>query len=213
MRNMIFAGKLNTSSNKQINNFVSLNRGSGDLSENTSVSEILSSEGCECFSNYIKELGLANDPYLVVLSSLHHYYYDAEEMKNVKTLISMKLLNQEKEIKSFLHSIFTILSKNSNYIGCFIDNSRNNGYELRNNSLLSQNKSGSAYLENGIVSQIPFINMIYSFIDLKTNKFISANSVSTLLEDHGFKVLSMKELNGITYFHSKKVGSGDYSIH
>ena len=210
---MIPAGKLNAASNQQIKNYVSLNRGLGELSENTPVSEILSSEGCECFSDYIKELGLANDPNLVVLSSMHHYYYDADEMKNVKTVISMKLLNQEKEIKSFLHSIFTILPKSSNYIGCFIDNKKVNGFELRNNSSSSQSKSGSAYLENGIVSQIPFINMIYSFMDLKTNKFISANSISILLEDHGFKVLSMKELNGITYFHSRKMGSVDYTIH
>jgi len=210
---MIPAGKLNTANNQQIKNFVSLSRESGDLSENTSVSEILSAEGCECFSDYIKELGLANDPNLVVLSSLHHYYYDAEEMKNVKTVISMKLLNQEKDIKSFLHSVFTILQKSCNYIGCFIDNKKVNGYDLRNNPSSSQSKSGSAYLENGIVSQIPFINMIYSFMDLKTNKFISANSVSILLEDHGFKVLSMKELNGITYFHSRRMGSGDYTIH
>jgi hypothetical protein len=210
---MIPAGKLNAANNQQIKNFVSLSRGLSDLSENTSVSEILASEGCECFSDYIKELGLANDPNLVVLSSLHHYYYDAEEMKNVKTVISMKLLNQEKEIKSFLHSIFSILPKSSNYIGCFVDNNKINGYKLRNNSSSSKNKSGSAYIENGIVSQIPFINMIYSFMDLKTNKFISANSVSILLEDHGFKVLSMKELNGITYFHSQKMGSADYTIH
>lgn len=207
------AGKLNTANNQQIKNFVGLSRGSGDLSENTLVSEILSSEGCECFSDYVKELGLANDPNLVILSSLHHYYYDAEEMKRVKTVISMKLLNQEKEIKSFLHSVFTILPKSSNYVGCFIDNKKVNGYDLRNNSSSSQSKSGSAYIENGIVSQIPFINMIYSIMDLKTNKFISADSVSALLENHGFKVLSMKELNGITYFHSRKMGSGDYTIH
>jgi hypothetical protein len=210
---MIPAGKPNAANNQQIKTFVSLNRELDELNEDTSVSEILTSEGCEYFSDYIKELGLANDPNLVVLSSMHHYYYDAEEMKNVKTIISIKLLNQEKEIKSFLHSIFSILPKSSNYIGCFIDNNKVNGYELRNNSSSSQNKYGSYYLENGIVSQIPFINMIYSFMDLKTNKFISANSVSTLLGDHGFKVISMKERIGITYFHSRKMGTADYTIH
>jgi hypothetical protein len=85
-----------------------------------------------------------------------------------------------------------------------VDNKKFNGYSLRNYSSSSQTSSGFDNLENGIVSQIPLINTIYSFIDSKTNKFITARSVSALLEDHGFKVLGMKEISGITYFHAQK---------
>jgi hypothetical protein len=207
MRNMIPENKLNIVNNQHLKTFVSLSKGLADLVENTSVSEVLSEEGSENFSDYVKELGLANDPGLVVLSSLHHYYYDAEEMKNVKTIISMKVLNQEKEIKSFLHSIFSIIPRSCNYIGCFVDNNKVNGFELKYNPSSAQNRISYEYLENGIVSQVPFINMIYSFMDLKTNKFISAENISKMLEDHGFKVLGMKEINGLTYFHAQKAGS------
>lgn len=172
--------------------------------KNSSVSDILCSEGCDNFSDYVRELGLADDPDLVILSSQHHYYYDAEEMVNVRTVISIKLLNEVKEIKSFLHSIFSIIPQRTNYIGCFVDNKKVNGYKLRNFPSSTQNRIASDNLENGIVSQIPLINMLYSFMDLKINKFISASSVSTLLEEHGFNVLDMKEISGITYFHSQK---------
>lgn len=200
---MITADKQNMSDDKQIKTFVSLNNVPTYLNDNT-VSDILSSEGCDNFSDYVKELGLANDPDLVILSSQHHYYYDAEEMENVRTVISMKLLNEVKEIKSFLHSIFCIIPRSTNYIGCFVDNIKINGYKLRSFPSSYQNRTAHDNLENGIVSQIPLINMIYSFMDLKTNKFISARRVSALLEDHGFKVLDMKEISGITYFHSQK---------
>ena len=51
---------------------------------------ILINEGGESFYKYVDWLGLANDPDLVVLSSLHHYYYDADEMNKVKTVINLK---------------------------------------------------------------------------------------------------------------------------
>jgi len=46
--------------------------------------------------------------------------------------------------------------------------------------------------------------MLYSMIDSKTNKYMSERSVSLLLEDNGFKVFDMTELNGLTYFLAQK---------
>jgi hypothetical protein len=213
MRNMMPEAKPNVVNNQQIKAFANLNKESENLEDGISVSEILSTEGCETFSDYVKELGLANDPNLVVLSSQHHYYYDSEEMKDVRTVISLKVLNEVKEIKSFLHSIFSIIQQNSNFIGCFVDNTKVNGYELRYKSSSAQNNIKIVNLENGIVSQIPFLNMLYSYMDLKINRFISAKSVLSMLEENGFKVLGLKEINGLTYFHSQKVGSDDQSGH
>ena len=79
------------------------------------------------------------------------------------------------------------------------------GCELRSNSSTSKNKISFDDQENGIVSHNPFINMLYSIMDSKTNKFISVRSVSTILEAHDFKVLDMKEFNELTYFHSQNV--------
>ena len=65
-------------------------------------------------------------------------------------------------------------------------------------------RRNSDAIENGIASSSPFLSMIYSMIDSKTNKYMSERSVSLLLEDHGFKVHDMTELNGLTYFLAQK---------
>ena len=211
MRNRIEIFEPDVINNQRINTLFELTDTSIGLVKNNSVFEILTAEGCENFVNYIEWLGLAKDPDLVVLSSLHHYYYDAEEMKNVKTVINLKELNQIKQIKNFLHSIFHILPQKSNFIGCFVDNKKQNGFVLRNNSSDYHSKRNSDAIENGIVSRIPFLNMIFSMMDSKTNKYMSGTSVTFLLEDHGFKVLDMTELNGLTYFCAQRLRTADNS--
>jgi hypothetical protein len=167
--------------------------------ENSPLTEIIAAEGCENFVNYIEWLRLDKDPDLVILSSHHHYYYDAEEMKKVKTIINLIELNQIKEIRNFLHSIFHILPPKSNFIGCFVDNKNKNGFVQRKYS------SDSLAIENDIVSKNPFLNMIYSIMDSRINKYMSRKNVTLLLEDHGFEVLDMTELDGLTYFHAQKL--------
>lgn len=204
MRNSIAIDKLENINNQRINSLVTLGGGSVDSLKNSSGLEILTTENCENFASYIELLGLAKDTNIVVLSSLHHYYYDAEEMSNVKTMINLKELNQIKQIKDFLHSIFHILPPNCNFIGCFVDNKKQNGFILSNGPSDFHYKRTSDAIENGIASSSPFLNMIYSMIDSKTNKYMSERSVTLMLEDNGFNVLNMTEINGLTYFLAQK---------
>ena len=176
----------------------------GSLTGISPFKEILAGEGREDFFNYIEWLGLGNDPDPVVLSSMHHYFYDAEEMKNVNTVVNLIRLNHIKEINDFLFSISNILKPKCNLIGCFIDSRKHNPFVLRKNISELERKRTSTALENGIISRIPFLNWFYSVIDSRTNKRLSKNSVTLLLEEHGFKVLDLTELNGITYFHAKR---------
>ena len=97
--------------------------------------DILMAEGGESFYNYVDCLGLADEPDLIVLSSKHHYYYDPEEMNGFKTVINLKEFNQIKNIKSFLNSFLYYLPQKSNFIGCFTDNEKVNGYELKYRSV------------------------------------------------------------------------------
>jgi hypothetical protein len=209
MINRISDYKPDIINDQTIRTILNLGGPSENFIENNFISEILTSEGREDFVKYFEGLGLVNDPNVIFLSSQHHYYYDDEEMKNVRIVINLKELNQIKQIKSFLHSIFHILSPKSNFIGCFVDNKKVNGYELKTSSSPYQTKVSVDEVENGIVSQIPFLNMLYSLMDSRTNKFMSTASVTLMLEDLGFIVLDMKEINGMTYFHTQKVGSPD----
>jgi hypothetical protein len=64
-------------------------------------------------------------------------------------------------------------------------------------------------IENGIVSKIPFLKMLYGILDSKINNYMSRKIVFLLLEAYGYQVMDMTEHNGLTYFHSQKVRS-DY---
>jgi hypothetical protein len=162
-------------------------------------------EGCENFYKYFELLGLANDPNFIVLPSAHHYYYDAEDMKEVKAVVNMKQLNHIKDIKEFLHTIYHILSSQSLFIGIFMDRKHQNGFFSNSTLNQSQIEGKVDPVENGIESKIPFLNMVYNIMDSKTNRYMSKQAVKLLLGDAGFKVIDMTELNGLTYFCIQKV--------
>jgi hypothetical protein len=174
-----------------------------DMSVNKEAIDILISEGGESFYNYVEWLGLADEPDLIVLSSEHHYYYDPEEMNRFKTIINLKELNQIKNIKTFLQSCLNYLPQKSNFVGCFTDNERVNGFELKYRSS-SHNKRGMDAVENGIVSTFPFVNMIYSLMDSRVYNYMTKMHISQLLGEYGFKVIDMTAVSGLTLFHSQK---------
>jgi hypothetical protein len=171
------------------------------------VSELLTSEGNESLRHYIEWLGLSHDPKLLVLSSIHHYYYDADEMTSVRTVVNLKELNQIKEINQFLNSMFLILPPKCYLIGSFVDNKKQSGFSLRKRSPGSDVISEEE--KNGIVSRIPFLNTIFSILDAKAHKYLSGKIVTQLLTNNGFNVLDMTELVGLTYFCAQSSRSAD----
>jgi hypothetical protein len=141
-------------------------------------------EGGENFFYYLEEHGLTNDDNILVLSSRHHFYYDPNELQSVTTLINVKKLNLIKHLDNFLQSIVYVLSPESNFIGCFSDWKSQKGI--------------------GITSRMykGFIN----FLDAKIDVDFDQKDVFKLLESHGFKVMDMTEINGLTYFRAQNVG-------
>jgi hypothetical protein len=196
--------KVDSIKNQIVNSLTNLSSAPLDLVRNNPVQNALSTEDCKNFVKYLEHLGLSSETNVIVLSSLHHYYYDAEEMMNVKTIINLKELNLIRELKDFLHSSFYILPPACNLVGCFINNKKQDGFLL---SAPSDNyyKRNSDAIEKGIVSSSPFLNMIYNVIDSKTNKYLSERSVSLILGEHGFKVVDFAEIDGLTYFCAKSL--------
>jgi hypothetical protein len=163
-------------------------------------------EGGEDFYNYVNRIGLATDPGLIVLSSIHHYYYDTEELNNARTVINLKELNKIKQIRSFLQSQLPFMPSKCNFLGFFVNNTKVDRYALSDRSYILANKMRSDDIENSIVSRFSFINMLYGLLDSKTNTYLSEFSVTSLLRDNSFKVMDMTEFNGLTFFHSQKIG-------
>jgi hypothetical protein len=172
-----------------------------DLSIKRPSLELLTAEGGENFYNYIDWLGLSKEPYLVVLSSMHHYYYDADDLKEIKTVVNLIPLNQIRHIKGFFHSIYHLIPHKCYFIGCFADHKKHYGYIFNRNPLYKNPES----VNHGILSKIPLLNIIYRMMDARTEKYLSGKNITLSLEDLGFKVLDMTELDGLTYFCTQKV--------
>ena len=172
---------------------------------NEAVDKLIT-EGGEGFYNYVNSRGLSKDSNLIVLSSRHHYYYDSEEMNNAETIVNLKELNQVKEIRNLLYSHLHFLPEKCNFIGRFVNNRKVERYTLSKIVSSKEKIRNSNDVELGIVSRFPFINMLYSLMDSKTNTYLSEKSVALMLGVHGFKVIDMKEVNGVTFFHSRKEG-------
>ena len=147
------------------------------------VIDNLINEGGENFFLYLNWLGLSDDPNLMVISSNHHYYYDFDDFKGVTTLINLKKLNLIKHLDSFLYTISHVLSPKTNFIGCYSD--RNTQKEIGSPPRMYKK----------------IINFLDSRIDIKIDK----KDVSRLLESHGFEIIDMTEINGLTYFRTQNI--------
>ena len=158
---------------------------SADRRPDNPVFNNLIAEGGENFYNYLAWNGLADEDNMLVLSSRHHYYYDPNELKSITTLINVKKLNLIKHLDAFLQSIVHVLSPESNFIGCFADWKSQKGARL------------TSRMYKG------FINFLDARIDVELDK----KYISRMLESHGFIVLDMTEINGLTYFRAKNLGA------
>jgi hypothetical protein len=155
---------------------------SGRNSQNPSLVDLVA-EGGESLFRYLKSLNLSKEPNLLVLPSNHHYFYDEEDLKDVRTLINLRKLNLIRDPEKFLQNLSKILPEGMNFIGCF---SEDNNYNWEG-------------FFSGL--SIKFAN----FLDFKTDNRMNKKDVSGLLGKYGFKVIDMTEINGLTYFYSRNV--------
>lgn len=156
------------------------------------------------FISYLRGNGLESDAAMLVIPASRHFFYDAEDTRGVKTIVNLKQLNYVREIRDFLRNISGLLPQKSSFVGCFIDNKSQNGFSDKYSNLPKGLSEKAEAYENGIESRIPFINRMYSFIDLKTNRYLTRKTVINLLEESGLQLIGMNELNGLTFFHARK---------
>jgi hypothetical protein len=91
--------------------------------------------------------------------------------------------HNELNIDSFLHVLHFVLSPEANFIGYFSDSNTPNG-----SGLISRLNKG-------------FTN----FLDSRINRKLDRDRVSKLLESHGFKVIDMTVINGLTYLRTQNI--------
>ncbi len=153
--------------------------------------------------DYLDRMGLVKESGMLVIPSSRHYFYDADDMKGIRTVITLRQLNYIREIHDFLRQITGLLPVKSNFIGCFVDNRTQSGTPDKGTQPGQLSDKTEAY-ENGIESRIPFINRMYSIIDFRTNRYLTRRTVTSLLKESGLELVGMTEINGLTYFHARK---------
>jgi hypothetical protein len=158
-----------------------IENGSHNKPDFSPVNSGLTAEGGKNFFHYLKNFNLSKEPDLLILPPNSHYFYDENDLRNVKTLINLKKLNLIKDLDTFLQNIFHILPLNVNFIGCF-----------------SNSKTIS---KNGLLSKLSA--RFYNLLDYRTDNNLDNQDVSRLLEKWGFKIVDMTEMNGLTYFYSQ----------
>jgi hypothetical protein len=147
-------------------------------SKTNSFTDKLIAEGYENFLAYLNRHGLANESNMLFLSSCNHYYYEFEDLRDIRTLINQKKLNQIKQLNDFLYSVHKLLCPKTNFIGCFTDS--------------------KTPKKIGLSSRL--YNKFISYLDSKIEVEINKNDILRLLETHGFTVIDMTEIDGLTFF-------------
>jgi hypothetical protein len=157
-----------------------------DLTGINPVMENILSEGGNDFYQYVSWVGLDKEPNLMVLSSMHHYYYDHDDLSGIGALVNIKKLNQIKHLESFLHTLYRIMPPKAYFAGCF---------------KCSNHYGNRTYFHHSA----KFLNGLISFFDSKNDRIISKRSAGHMLKEHGFKELDMTDINGLTYFWSQNI--------
>ena len=191
MEKMSINNKTGTENIQVVKNDQRDKRISMDEDQNNPVFDNLVAEGGENFYHYINWLGLTKDPNLMILSSIHHYYYDFNELKGVRTLVNLKQLNQINHLDNFLNNVFRVLPPKSNFIGCFKDNKIHRG------------------ITAPIYQSFRLLSSLINVIDSRTDRFLSRKYVIKVLESHDFRISDMTEIRDITYFCSQNNKKSD----
>jgi hypothetical protein len=159
-----------------------------DLIENTVSKQVhnqtIIEEGQD-FLDYLTWLGLLGESNLLVLSMRHHYYFEYNDLRDLKVLVILRKLDMIKHLESFLHIIFRILPSGAYFIGCFNNNKSQIIKELTLNPTST------------------FYNKVHDFLESKPNQHLNRNNYPEIIESHGFNIVDMAEIKGQVYFTSQ----------
>lgn len=142
------------------------------------------------FFNYITKSNIVeNYKNLLILSANHHFFYEYNEMKDVKIILNIRKLNNIYHLNDFMSALLANLQKDTYFYGCFIDNKfsfRNKGNKKNNLTRFFNSFS--------IITNYP-----------RLTRLLSIKNVYNLFESHSFQILDMKEINDVIYFSAQKL--------
>lgn len=157
-----------------------------------SLARLSVSGGLSLF-RYLVNAGLFRVPGVIILSRNDHANFGAVDLKRVTTLVTLRRLNLVKHLEMFLNSLARILPPDTNFVGCFSP--------AKDRVAVSR----SAGRHGGLVG-------FFSHYHSAECHALNRSNVSEMLERNGLSLISMTEMNGVTYFHSRKMTGHPFMI-
>ncbi|MBN1386907.1 MAG: hypothetical protein JW965_00585 [Bacteroidales bacterium] len=169
-----------------------------------SLYKTLWDEDCEDFYYYIEWLGLPKENNIIVLPRTNHYYYQAKDLEDTDALVSLKCLNHIRNLRSYLRNIYRNMQPNCYFTGCFSEGFMNNNNIKSYTNYICGKGFSNIHDNTGFSRSSIFKKKINRLLDGRNRFKLTRTSVSSILNDIGFIVLGMSELNGKTYFCAQK---------
>jgi len=137
------------------------------------------------FFRYMRSAGLAERQGIIILSSHEGANWGRSDVQRAGTLISLRRLNLIKHLDMFISSLVRLLPPDSSFVGCFAQKHIPETGKEHTGAVTGFSQ------ETGYHSRCGY-------------RELNSARVSAILERSGMVVLDMRELNGLTYFHSRK---------
>lgn len=154
---------------------------------------------------YLSGFPCLKSPNILFLSSVRHYLYDSIELSQVDTLINFRALNGTRHISFYLQTMNQLLPDKGYFIGCFVDYSTfREEFKSRRPTTLRYIFLMSYIFVNRVIPRVPVLNAFQSAFIHGKKKCLTPAEVIFHLGKHGFKVLDMTIIDGVTYFVSQK---------
>ncbi len=149
------------------------------------VVKLIASGGVRLF-RYLRNRGLFNGPGVIILSRHDRATFGTVDLRRATTLITLRRLNMVKHLEMFLSSLSRILPPGTNFVGCF-----------------SPERGESAVTERP-GREYDFPGWLFHFGRMECHS-LNSSKVCEMLERNGLSLISMTKMNGVTYFHSRKI--------
>jgi hypothetical protein len=173
--------------------------------ENNQLFKALSNEGYLTFIYYMESLGLDIESDFIIIPRSNHFFYDEDEIRKLKLLVDLREMNKTRNMKSFIKSLGRNMQSGCFFAGCFSGNRSKETTAPEGNEQSNNRIGKDEQIETGIASKYPIINTLYNILDSKTYTSLSPKAVSALLNNNGFNIIDLTEINSIYYFCAKKV--------
>lgn len=160
---------------------------------------------------YIKSFSDVDLESLSIYSNSTNYFFNRFTESQCKGILNFSLINGFQYINKYFEDVNKALIENGVFIGCF--ESKNTRQENQLNTwgkYFGKLVNCMDFLVNRVLPKIKLTKKLYFYLNKKSNRVVTNSEILGRLYSCGFKVVSHKIINGITFFVVLKEGKPSF---